>query len=203
MGFCVLNNVAVLAAELRDRGERVLVLDWDAHHGNGTQDIFRSDPEVCVVSLHQSPLYPGTGMLEEQGDGPGRGTTVNVPLPAGTTGDVYLAAFDEVVEPVVERFRPDWLLVSAGFDAHRDDPLTGLGLSAGDFGLLAVRAARWVRPGRVVAMLEGGYDLAALGASAGATVAGFLGLSFATEAPTSGGPGMAAVVAARAAHRPA
>jgi len=180
----------------------VLILDWDAHHGNGTQDIFRSDPAVCFVSLHQSPLYPGTGRLDERGEGPGRGTTVNIPLPARATGDVYRTAFAEVVEPVVERFGPDWVLVSAGFDAHRDDPLTGMGLSAGDFALLAARVAAWVPPGRVVALLEGGYDLAALAASAGATAAGLLGVRFDTEAPTAGGPGADAVAAARAAHLP-
>jgi len=199
MGFCLLNNVAVLAAQLRDRGQRVLVLDWDAHHGNGTQDIFRADPDVGFVSLHQSPLYPGTGTAAERGEGPGRGTIVNVPLPAGATGDVYRAAFTEVVEPFVHRFRPDWLLISAGFDAHRDDPLTGLGLSAGDFGLLAARAAGWVPPGRLVAMLEGGYDLAALEASAAAVAAALLGVAFATEPPTAGGPGAEAVAEARAA----
>ena len=203
MGFCFLNNTAVLAASLRDRGQRVLVLDWDAHHGNGTQDIFRADPEVAFVSLHQSPLYPGTGRIDERGEGAGLGTTLNVPLPAGATGDVYLSAFTEVVEPLVERFRPDWLLISAGFDAHRDDPLTGLGLSAGDFGLLAARAVGWVPPGRLVALLEGGYDLAALEASAAAVAAAFLGLAFATEPPTAGGPGAAAVAAVRsAAGRP-
>ncbi|MFM7225151.1 MAG: histone deacetylase family protein [Actinomycetota bacterium] len=200
MGFCLLNNVAVLAADLRDRGQRVLVLDWDAHHGNGTQDIFWTDPEVCFVSLHQAPLYPGTGRLDERGGGPGQGATVNVPLPAGTTGDVYLAALTEVVEPVVERFRPDWLLISAGFDAHRDDPLTGLGLSAGDFGLLARRVVDWVPSGRIVALLEGGYDLAALKASTAATAAGLLGRHLAPEPPTADGPGAEAVAAARAVH---
>ena len=147
MGFCLLNNVAVTAAALRDRGQRVLIVDWDAHHGNGTQDMFWADPDVMYVSLHEWPLYPGTGRLDDVGVGPGAGTTVNFPLPAGATGDVYLAALDDVVAPLVERFAPDWVLVSAGFDAHRADPLTGLGLPSGDFAdLTAPRAWSWLRP---------------------------------------------------------
>ena len=114
MGFCLLNNVAVTAAALRDRGERVLVVDWDAHHGNGTQDIFYGDGSVMYVSMHEWPLYPGTGRLTDAGTGAGAGATVNFPLPAGATGDVYLDAIDTVVEPLAERFAPTWVLVSAG-----------------------------------------------------------------------------------------
>ncbi|CAN5471941.1 histone deacetylase [soil metagenome] len=132
MGFCLLNNVAVTAAALADRGERVLIVDWDAHHGNGTQEAFYDDGRVLYVSLHQSPLYPYTGALDETGTGAGEGCTVNLPLPAGATGDVALAALDEVVSPAVEAFAPTWLLVSAGFDAHRRDPLTDLGITSGD-----------------------------------------------------------------------
>src|SRR3954463_12850719 len=139
MGFCLLNNVAVAAAALTDRGERVLVYDWDAHHGNGTQDAFYADRRVLYVSAHQWPLYPGTGAIEETGEGPGKGYTINLPFPPGTTGDVYLTAFDEVVAPAVERFDPTWVIVSAGFDAHRADPLTGLNLTAGDFADLTER----------------------------------------------------------------
>ena len=138
------------------------MLDYDAHHGNGTQAAFIDDPRVLFVSLHQWPLYPGTGRATETGTGAGVGTTMNVPLPPGATGDVYLQAFDEVIAPVVERFAPTWLLISAGFDAHRDDPLTELGLTAGDYPLLTARALQLVPPGRCVAMLEGGYDLDAL-----------------------------------------
>ncbi len=144
MGFCLLNNVAVTAAALAADGSRVAVIDYDAHHGNGTQDIFWDDPRVLYVSLHEWPLYPGTGRLDETGPAGAEGTTCNVPLPAGATGDVYLRAFDEVIEPVVRAFVPDWVLVSAGFDAHRADPLTGLALSAGDYAALAARAA-WSR----------------------------------------------------------
>ena len=118
-----------------------MIVDWDAHHGNGTQDIFYADPRVLYVSMHEFPLYPGTGRLDETGTGEGEGCTVNFPFPAGTTGDAYLAAVDELVVPVTEAFAPTWLLVSAGFDAHRADPLTGLGLAAGDYADLTRRPA--------------------------------------------------------------
>jgi acetoin utilization deacetylase AcuC-like enzyme len=193
MGFCLLNNVAVTAAALADRGERVLVYDWDAHHGNGTQDAFYDDRRVLYVSAHQWPLYPGTGAIDETGEGPGKGYTINLPLPPGTTGDVYLAAFDEVVAPAVERFDPTWVIVSAGFDAHRADPLTGLNLTAGDFADLTERLLAVAPAGRVIAFLEGGYDLQALALSAGAFVATLAGLPFRPEPPTSGGPGRAVV----------
>lgn len=193
MGFCLLNNVAVAAAVLAQRGERVVVIDWDAHHGNGTQEAFYEDPRVLYVSLHQFPLYPGTGIPEEVGSGPAVGTTVNLPLPSGTTGDAYLAAFDRVVTPACDAFGPTWLLVSAGFDAHRADPLTTMGLSAGDFADLTGRVLELVGPGRRLFFLEGGYDLDALAASAGACVATLAGGSYRPEAPTAGGPGMAGV----------
>ncbi|HEX2040052.1 MAG TPA: histone deacetylase [Acidimicrobiales bacterium] len=193
MGFCLLNNVAVAAAALADRGERVLIVDWDAHHGNGTQDVFYADGRVLYVSLHQYPLYPGTGRLEETGTGDGVGCTINFPLPAGATGDTYLAAFDEVLAPAAAEFRPTWVLVSAGFDGHRADPLTDLGLSAGDFADLTVRVAGLVPPGRRLVFLEGGYDLAALGASSAACVAGLAGTVYRPEPPTSGGVGRTVV----------
>jgi acetoin utilization deacetylase AcuC-like enzyme len=195
MGFCLLNNVAIAAASLVEQGERVLVLDWDVHHGNGTQDIFWDDPRVLYASMHEWPAYPGTGRASETG-GPGAlGTTVNVPLPAGATGDVALRAFDEVIAPVADAFRPSWVLLSAGFDAHRDDPLARLAWSAGDFALLAGRAMA-LAPGRVVALLEGGYDLVALERSVQATAAVLGGAPSSVEPPTSGGPGEAAVLAA-------
>jgi acetoin utilization deacetylase AcuC-like enzyme len=198
MGFCLLNNVAVVAAALADRGERVLVVDYDAHHGNGTQDIFYDDPRVMYVSFHEWPLYPGTGRLDETGTGAAAGTTVNFPLPAGATGDVYLRALDDVVGPAVDRFRPTWVLVSAGFDAHRADPLTGLGLSAGDYALLAQRMAELApAPGRLITFLEGGYDLDALRASVAATLPALVGaVPLPAEAATSGGPGTTVVDAA-------
>jgi acetoin utilization deacetylase AcuC-like enzyme len=170
MGFCLFNNVAVTAAAIAAAGERVLVVDWDAHHGNGTQAIFWEDPDVLYVSLHQFPFYPGTGALDETGEGAGKGATVNLPMPGGTTGEVYRRAFDEVVVPVSERHAPDWVLISAGFDAHRDDPLTDLGLSAGDFADLTARTAALAPAGRRIAFLEGGYDLEALEKSVRASV---------------------------------
>jgi acetoin utilization deacetylase AcuC-like enzyme len=196
MGFCLVNNVAVAAAVLAERGERVVVIDFDAHHGNGTQAAFYADPRVLYVSMHEFPLYPFTGRLGEVGVGEGVGTTVNLPMPSGLTGDVALAAMDEVVAPVVEGFAPTWLLVSAGFDGHRRDPLTGLGLSSADFADLTRRALEMAPPGRRLAFLEGGYDLQALHDSAGAFVAALVGQEHRPEAPTSGGPGRAIVDAA-------
>ncbi|MGA3214446.1 MAG: histone deacetylase [Acidimicrobiales bacterium] len=181
MGFCLFNNVAVTAGALAAQGERVMVLDWDAHHGNGTQDIFYEQADVLYVSLHQFPFYPGTGSLSETGSGPGRGATVNLPFPAGTSGDTYRLAFDELVVPLAEEFAPSWLLISAGFDAHRADPLTDLGLSAGDFADLTLRVMRLVPHGRLVAFLEGGYDLRSLAACVGACVAALGGVDYRPE----------------------
>jgi acetoin utilization deacetylase AcuC-like enzyme len=168
MGFCLFSNVAVAAAALADAGERVVVIDFDAHHGNGTQDVFFDDPRVLYVSLHQWPLYPGTGWYEEVGRGDAIGTTLNVPLPRRTTGDVYLDAIDRLVLPVCERFAPTWLVVSAGFDAHRNDPITDLGLSSGDYADIMTRLLPLAPPGRRLVMLEGGYDLDALRSSTAA-----------------------------------
>ena len=122
MGFCLVNNVAIAAAALAARGERVVIVDYDAHHGNGTQDCFYRDPRVMYVSFHEYPLYPGTGALSEVGEGEGRGTTINFPFPAGTTGDSYRAAIDDCSRGRDHRFRPTWLIVSAGFDGHRRGP---------------------------------------------------------------------------------
>jgi acetoin utilization deacetylase AcuC-like enzyme len=196
MGFCLINNVAVAAAALADRGERVLIVDWDAHHGNGTQDVFYDDPRVVYVSMHQWPLYPGTGRLEEQGAGAAVGSTVNLPFPPGTTGDAYLAAVDDVIVPLAEEWRPTWVLVSAGFDGHRADPLTHLGLTAGDFADLTDRITTLVPAGRRIAFLEGGYDLEALASSAGACVAGLAGLLWRPEPASGAGPGREVVDAA-------
>jgi acetoin utilization deacetylase AcuC-like enzyme len=201
MGFCLLNNVAVTAAALAARGERVLIVDWDAHHGNGTQETFYDDSRVAYVSMHEFPLYPGTGRLDETGRGGGVGTTINFPFPAGTTGDAYLAAIDEVVVPLAERHRPTWVIISAGFDAHRADPLCGLDLSAGDFADLTDRVMALAPPGKRVVVLEGGYDLEALADSAGACVARLAGISHRTEPSTSGGPGHTVVDAVRRLHK--
>ena len=190
MGFCLINNVAVAAARLASAGEKVLIVDWDVHHGNGTQALFWNDPNVLYVSTHQWPCYPGTGRATEVGGPSGRGTTLNVPLPPGATGDVMRHAFDELVGPSVEEFGPSWVLGSAGFDAHRADPLADLALSAGDFAQLAIEVAGYAPgPGRTVYFLEGGYDLGALRASVAATFGALVGADQSTEAPTSGGPG--------------
>ncbi len=156
MGFCLVNNVAVAAASRTAVGERVLIVDWDVHHGNGTQAIFWDDPDVLYVSTHQHPLFPGTGRPDEVG-GPGApGLTLNMPLPPGATGDVVRAAIDEVARGTIEDFRPDWVLVSCGFDAHQADPLGELELSGGDFAELAPRGAG-VRAGpRAAGPLPGG-----------------------------------------------
>ena len=199
MGFCLLNNVAVVAAALAERGERVCVVDYDAHHGNGTQDIFYDDSRVFYVSMHEWPLFPGSGRLDETGTGNGVGTTLNFPLPAGATGDIYLAAVDEVVAPEIERFDPTWVLISAGFDAHRDDPLTGLGLTAGDFADLPARIAAFAPgPGRLIAFLEGGYGLDGLRDSVAASLPALIdGPAMRPEPASSGGPGRSVVDAAR------
>ena len=189
MGFCLFNNIAVAAASLAAAGERVLVVDYDAHHGNGTQDAFYDDPRVLFVSLHQYPLYPGTGSLREQGRGEGMGTTVNFPLPAGATGDVYRRAVDEVVVPLAERWSPTWVLVSAGFDGHRDDPITELGLAAGDFADLTREVTGLVPAGRRLVFLEGGYDLWAVVHSTAACLGALAGASIRPEPATAGGPG--------------
>jgi acetoin utilization deacetylase AcuC-like enzyme len=197
MGFCLISNVAVVAASLADQGERVLIVDYDAHHGNGTQDVFYDDPRVLFVSLHQWPLYPGTGRHTDVGHGAGAGFTLNVPVPAGATGDVYLRALDDVIAPRVEAFAPTWLIVSAGFDAHRFDPITELGLTSGDYITITRRVLQWAPPGRRVVMLEGGYDLDALAWSSAGVIGVLAGgdpqpIDF-SEADTDGGPGMAQI----------
>jgi acetoin utilization deacetylase AcuC-like enzyme len=190
MGFCLVNNVAVAAASLAEAGERVLIVDWDVHHGNGTQALFWDEPDVLYVSTHQWPCYPGTGRATEIG-GPGaRGTNINVPLPPGATGDVMREAFEQLVAPAVGQFRPSWVLVSAGFDAHRADPLADLALTAGDFADLAEVVAGYApATGRLVLFLEGGYDLEALRSSTSATLGALVGGPRPSEPPTTGGPG--------------
>jgi acetoin utilization deacetylase AcuC-like enzyme len=202
MGFCLLNNVAVAAASLTARGDRVLIVDWDVHHGNGTQSIFWDDPKVLYVSTHQWPLYPGTGRATEIGGSAARDLTVNIPVPPGATGDIIRMALNEVGQPAIERFAPEWVLISCGFDAHRADPLGGLALSDGDFASLASLVAEYEpRPGRLVLFLEGGYDPTALRTSVTATLSALLGGSDSIERPTSDGPGREDVEAALLARR--
>ncbi len=168
MGFCLFDNVAIAArwAQAELGVERVAIIDWDVHHGNGTQAIFQEDDSVLFVSLHQWPLYPGSGGPDEQAE-----TTVNVPLPEGCGDAEYARAFEEIVEPEVQRFQPDLVLVSAGFDAHEDDPLAGMRLTEDGFRALARRSAA-LGP-RVAAVLEGGYNLETLPGCVAAALDGF------------------------------
>ena len=171
MGFCLFNNVAVGAYHARARGfHRIAIVDFDVHHGNGTQDIFWDDPDALYISTHQMPLYPGTGSGKERG---AHGNVVNLPLPPGAGGRELRAAFETRALPALEEFRADFLFVSAGFDAHLSDPLANLSFTEEDFGW-ATRAlcayASEACEGRVVSTLEGGYDLAALARSASAHV---------------------------------
>jgi acetoin utilization deacetylase AcuC-like enzyme len=184
MGFCLFNNIAITAAYLRSRGDRVAIIDWDVHHGNGTQNTFYADPDVLYVSLHEFPFYPGTGWIEEMGSGQGLGATVNVPLPGGTSAESYLSAFHRIVVPVVEQFSPDWILISNGYDAHRMDPLGGLLLESSHYGWLAKWVAGQVPISRTISFLEGGYDLEALRTSSTATADGLTGHVGGFEWPT-------------------
>ena len=191
MGFCLFNNVAVAAAHARARGaERVAIIDFDVHHGNGTQHSFEADPSVLFVSTHQFPCYPGTGAAGECGRGAGEGYTVNLPMEAGCGDADYAVVFDRAVLPVVRQYRPDLLLLSAGFDAHAADPLAGMQVSTEGFGALTRRlaaVAREICGGRVVAVTEGGYNLSALGGSLRALTAGLAepGLGAAEAVPGS------------------
>lgn len=181
MGFCLVNHVAVAARHARATGlaERVAIVDWDVHHGNGTQEIFYRDPDVFYLSLHQSPHYPGTGRAEERGAGPGEGTTLNVPLTAGIPRDAYLEAFDAALEIAEEAFAPDLVLVSAGYDALAGDPLGGFLLEPSDFHGMTLRVMAWAERaghGRVAAVLEGGYDPGRTGLAVVATLRAMAGV---------------------------
>ena len=178
MGFCFFNNVAVATAYLRSRGDRVAVLDWDVHHGNGTQAMLGDDPGALYVSIHQDHFYPFEGAVGDIDTGDAAGTVVNVPLPAGTGGDVYREAWSSVVIPVVTQFAPDWVLVSAGFDAHARDDLADLRLTNTDYGWMASLLAGVHPVERTIFALEGGYDLEALRASARSTLLGLAGHTF-------------------------
>ena len=174
MGFCFFNNVAVAAAHARTLGaQRVAIVDFDVHHGNGTQDIFEGDAEVLYLSTHQSPYYPGTGDVQEVGRGAGAGRIVNIPLEVGATDDDYRIVFEQVIGPVMHQFSPDLVLVSAGFDAHERDPLGGMRVTTEGFAAMTAMLrgiADEHCDGRIVLVTEGGYDLRALGACLRATV---------------------------------
>lgn len=164
LGFCLFNNVAILARYLQKQHgvDKVLILDWDVHHGNGTQHRFEEDPSVLYVSAHQYPFYPGTGAAYEEGSGQGRGATLNCPMPAGSTDADYEKAFMDKILPKIDQFRPEFLIISAGFDAHQGDPLAQINLSTGFFGWMTDRmmeVADKHAAGRIVSVLEGGYNL--------------------------------------------
>ena len=169
MGFCFFNHVAIAARHLRAVGvDRIAIVDWDVHHGNGTQSAFYQDPSVFFCSLHQSPHYPGTGRADETGAGPGTGTTLNIPLRAGLGDSDYATIFDNTVGPALGAFQPDFLLLSAGFDAHGQDPLGDMHLTEEGFAALTrsmTQLASELCGGRLVSVLEGGYDLHATAAS--------------------------------------
>ncbi len=180
MGFCLLNNIALTARYLqKNHGlERVLILDWDVHHGNGTQHIFEQDPSVLYVSLHQYPHYPGTGSRSETGEGAGKGMTLNCPMFAGAGDEDYVRAFQEKILPAAESFKPDAVLISAGFDAHAADPLGDVMLSEGAFAWMTQRVLELAAKhadGKLISFLEGGYDLHALPRCVGAHLAGLVG----------------------------
>jgi len=193
MGFCLFNNAAVCAAAIAETGATVMVVDLDAHHGNGTQDIFYDRGDVTYVSWHQDPLYPGTGHADQWGTGAGVGHTLNLPMPPGATGEHYRRSVEEIVAPYAERIGVEWLVISAGYDGHAHDPLTDLALTSGDFADLTLDLVQLVEPGRVVVVLEGGYELRAVADSASATVAALLGERLHPEPPSSGGPGSESV----------
>ena len=186
MGFCLFNNVAILARHLQhEHGmDKIAILDWDVHHGNGTQHSFENDPSVLYASLHQYPYYPGTGAASETGIGAGAGTIVNCPMPAGATDTAYERAFMERVIPAFELFRPECIILSAGFDAHRDDPLADVQLSTQMFAWMTERMlelADHFCAGRLVSVLEGGYDLKRLGECVTAHVAELAGEAVALD----------------------
>ena len=164
MGFCLFNNIAVTARYLQREHSvgKVAIVDWDVHHGNGTQDIFYEDDSVFFFSIHQSPLYPGTGSSRERGSGKAHGTTLNVPMPPGSGDDVYIKVFTDTLIPALRDFSPEFLLISAGFDAHYLDPLAGTEVTADGFATLTelmLAFAEETTSGRVVSALEGGYSL--------------------------------------------
>ncbi|MBL0264790.1 MAG: histone deacetylase [Leptospiraceae bacterium] len=175
MGFCMFNNVAITTKYLQSKGiKKVLILDWDVHHGNGTENSFYSDDSVYFISTHQYPFYPGTGAEKDQGTGKGLGYNLNIPLRRGSSNQDYFNAFNERIIPAIDKFQPEFILISAGFDAHREDPLGGMDLSTDayeQFTEIICKKAKEICQGRIISFLEGGYELEALAESVEAHLA--------------------------------
>ena len=167
LGFCIFNNIAILARYLQTHYglDRIAIVDWDVHHGNGTQHVFEEDPSILYISTHQYPYYPGTGNYNETGIGKGTGATLNCPMPAGANDEDYTRAFSDQILPKIDGFKPDFILISAGFDAHYADPLGGINLTENFFGWMTIqlmeKAERYCN-NRIISLLEGGYNLEAL-----------------------------------------
>jgi acetoin utilization deacetylase AcuC-like enzyme len=192
MGFCLFNTIAIGAQHLKQAhgATRILIMDWDVHHGNGTQDAFYDDPSVFFISTHQFPYYPGSGALNEVGINAGEGYTINVPLPAGCGDPEYLRVFRDVVVPAVHKFAPQWILISAGFDPHRRDPLGGMEVTENGFAAMAqalVELAHQYAGGKIALLLEGGYDLLALRHSVAAVLEALQQKTRRGEGPKPGG----------------
>ncbi len=189
MGFCLFNNVAVAAAHAIEKHglSRVLIFDWDVHHGNGTEEIFYNRRDVLFVSMHQSPLYPGSGAVSDIGEGDGRGFSINIPLPEGQGDSEYLYTIKEIITPVARQYKPEMILISAGFDAHKNDPLGGMNISSRGFGALTFlfnELAHELCNGRLLMCLEGGYDLNGLAESVAASLDSMMGISSLQETDT-------------------
>ncbi len=199
MGFCLFNNVAVAALHaLEGCGlERVLILDWDVHHGNGTEAIFAADPRVCFISLHQYPCYPGTGAAADQGAGEGLGYTLNCPLPAGSGDGLFVGLVELLLEPLIDSYKPQLILISAGFDAHRDDPLASCNVSDGGFAAIARSLYAAAKKGGVPVglVLEGGYNVDALARSLALTLSELAGVPTGRQSSEPNSP-LAAEIAA-------